>query len=201
MPDNGAQSEQPRDRRAFFRQGLGQLLRPLAGYVEERFNLPTPRMLLRPPGALPEETFLETCYRCGNCAEVCPVEAIKLHPGGRSTEDTKMSGTPVIDANEVACVVCDDIACTKACPSGALFELTAPAEIHMGLAIISHNACLRSGGQECRECVDKCPIGESAITLVGRKQNLEVFSDGCVGCGVCQLYCPAQPKAIVVDPI
>lgn len=177
------------------------MLRPLAGYVEQRFNLPAPRLLLRPPGALPEESFLETCYRCGNCAEVCPADAIKLHPGGRG-DDAAQAGTPVIDANEAACVVCDDIACTKACPSGALFELTMPAEIHMGLAVVDHRLCVRSHGQDCRECVDKCPIGETAIALTGRKkQTLEVFSDGCVGCGVCQLYCPTQPKAIVVDPI
>ena len=195
MHDTGKPGR-PQDRRGFFRKSLVQLLRPLAGYVEQRVTLPDVRYVLRPPGALSETPFLERCMRCGNCADVCPADAIKLCP----TEDGQRSGTPVIDANLAACVVCDDIACTKACPSGALRELHSAASIRMGLALVDEDVCVRSKGEDCRECVDKCPIGSSAITL-DKKGRVEVFADGCVGCGVCQLYCPTQPKAIVVDPI
>ncbi len=200
MSDGPSQPGRPRDRRQFFRQGFGYLLRPVAGYVEQRFNLPIPRTLLRPPGALPEQQFLETCYRCGNCGDACPAHAIKLHPGG-GREDESVGGTPVIDAGEAACVVCDDIACTKACPAGALEVITDPADIHMGLAIVEHGLCLRTKGEDCRECVERCPIGAAAITLSGRKKQVEVSSSGCVGCGVCEQYCPTSPKAIMVDPV
>ena len=33
---------------------------------------------LRPPGALLEDEFLASCIKCGQCVQVCPVEAIKL---------------------------------------------------------------------------------------------------------------------------
>ena len=31
---------------------------------------------LRPPGAIPEHNFLAACIKCGQCVQVCPVEAI-----------------------------------------------------------------------------------------------------------------------------
>lgn len=195
MPKESAQSGPSGGRRAFFRLGLGRMLRPMAGYLEQRIDLPELRPVLRPPGARPESEFLDRCYRCGNCADVCPVSAIRLHP----SDDESLGGTPFIDASATACVVCSDIACTHACPSGALEPLTNPAHIRMGLAIVDQAACVRSEGEDCRECIDKCPIGEGAIRL-DRKGRVEVLSDGCVGCGVCQLYCPTKPEAIVVDP-
>ena len=59
----------------------------------------------------------------------------------------------------------------------------------------------------CDLCVVECPIGEHAIRLVpldpadGGAPGLftpEVHR-GCVGCGVCEMVCPAEPAAIVVD--
>ena len=34
----------------------------------------------------------------------------------------------------------------------------------------------------------------------GYDLEIQVKPGGCVGCGVCQLYCPSLPKAITVDP-
>ena len=59
----------------------------------------------------------------------------------------------------------------------------------------------------CDLCVVACPIGEHAIRLVpldpedGGAPGLftpEVHR-GCVGCGVCEMVCPAEPAAIVID--
>jgi ferredoxin-type protein NapG len=58
----------------------------------------------------------------------------------------------------------------------------------------------------CDLCVLECPIGETAIGLVpmpddpsGERRTPEV-REGCVGCGVCEMVCPPDPAAIVVDP-
>src|SRR5437016_1460265 len=75
------------------------------------------RTVLGPPGAKLEREFLDTCFRCGACADVCPAKCIILMPGGGDDEQT---GTPYVDPDLRACVICDELACMKACPSGAL---------------------------------------------------------------------------------
>ncbi len=196
-PDDEQYDDLPQNRRQMFRFGFRRILEPLAGYIEDRLNieLPVDRVALRPPGALPEKQFLDTCYRCGNCVDVCPARAIRT----TSSDDLERAGTPYVDPDLSACVVCDDLACMKACPSGALTLVDKPADIRMGLAIVNHERCVRSKGEDCTLCIDKCPFGTDAIDLndAGR---IEVKSDGCVGCGICQFYCPPAPKAIHIEP-
>ena len=101
------------DRRQFFRESFRSIMKPVAEFLAERMNIeePVQRTLLRPPGALPEAEFLELCYRCGNCVEDCPADAIKLY----GSTDESINRTPIIDADIGACVVCDELACMKAC--------------------------------------------------------------------------------------
>ncbi|MGC4032478.1 MAG: 4Fe-4S binding protein [Tepidisphaeraceae bacterium] len=101
-------------RRQFFRRGLSELLKPLAKALEpvertldefDKLSKPKPtptrtpldqqgrnELCLRPPGALPEKQFLDTCSRCGECVKVCPAEAIRLEEksggGARSSTPT-----------------------------------------------------------------------------------------------------------------
>jgi ferredoxin-type protein NapG len=187
----------PHDRRSMFRFGLRRLMEPVAQFIEERLQipLPEPRTVLRPPGAQPEREFLAACYRCGNCVDVCPAKAIRT----MSTEDSGLRGTPYIDPDLAACVVCDELACMKACPSGALKSVADPSQIRMGLARVNLSVCVRTRGESCRLCVDKCPIGQTAIQI-DANGRVDVRSPGCVGCGVCQFYCPTTPKAITITP-
>lgn len=186
----------PHDRRSMFRLGLRRLMEPVAEYIQERLeiSLPVIREVLRPPGAVDEKKFLDTCYRCGNCVDVCPAKAIRT----LTSEDVNRSGTPYIDPDLAACVVCDELACMKACPSGALQLVSNPARIRMGLAVVDPARCVRSRGENCTLCLDKCPLAEEAIQLTDGA--VEVLASGCVGCGSCQFYCPTTPKAIVVHP-
>jgi ferredoxin-type protein NapG len=184
-------------RRAFFREAFTRFVQPVAEYLDTQIgpHLPAEKALLRPPGALPETAFLETCLRCGNCVDSCPANAI--YP--LQDDQPNLAGTPYIDPNDQPCVVCDSLECMQVCPSGALQKLSVH-EIQIGLAAVNYDICLRSNGVECRDCIDSCPIGEKAIRLDSEKR-VEVLSAGCVGCGVCQHQCPTTPKSIVVQPI
>lgn len=56
----------------------------------------------------------------------------------------------------------------------------------------------------CDLCVTECPI-KDAIALVGfvneagERRFKPVVLAQCVGCGVCEMICPAEPAAIVID--
>lgn len=190
------QHEEGGGRRRFFQQALGRLVEPVAGYIERRLDLTDTRTLLRPPGAIDEEPLIDACHRCGKCVEACPVDAIFSLGKGAG----KAAGTPVIDPDRAACVACEGLYCTHVCPSGALMPLNSVRLIRMGLAEVYESLCVRSEGESCSKCVDLCPLGETAIRLVGAGPP-QVLADGCVGCGVCQQHCPTSPKAITVRPL
>jgi ferredoxin-type protein NapG len=75
------------------------------------------RLRLRPPGALDEPEFLSSCIKCGQCVQVCPVQAIKL----ADLVDGVGVGVPYIEPRAQACdFSCDAAQCVLACPTGAL---------------------------------------------------------------------------------
>ncbi len=202
MPDK------PVDRRSFFRDGLRELLKPLASAAEPieralrefdaldstpRPSSPIqPKHWLRPPGALPEADFLSTCSRCGICVSVCPAHCIKLDTSG-----PRGAGAPYIVPSEMACVICDGLHCMQNCPTNALV-FTPPAEIDMGVAVWHEHLCVRSRGENCTICVDQCPMGSAALVL--EEGRVKVIEEGCSGCGVCEQQCPTTPKSITVTP-
>jgi MauM/NapG family ferredoxin protein len=203
------------DRRRFFRLGLSELLRPFAaaaaplermadqlGKLDQPPKNTVPRIApkplhlnvwLRPPGALPEKRFKETCSKCGDCVNVCPAQAIQIDPSGQRGD-----GFPFIDADLAACVVCTGLKCMTACPTAAIVP-TSLNDIDMGTAVWKEYSCTRNHGDDCSICIDECPLGTSAIELKGR--NVVVNPLGCIGCGVCQEKCPTSPKSISVIPI
>jgi len=209
MPPN---PEKPVDRRRFFRLGLAELLGPISALAKplqqaaeqiaklDHIRPPEPvrktvslEVWLRPPGALAEQKFRETCSRCGNCVRACPADAIQIDATGRRGE-----GAPFIDPDFMSCVVCEGLQCMHVCPSGALIP-TSINDIDMGTAVWREEYCLRSSGDSCTICIDKCPLGSAAIEL---KENLvAVNPHGCIGCGVCQTECPTSPKSIYVVPV
>lgn len=202
MSDSPVPPTPPPSRRLFFAAGLKALFDRVdeaSDKVRHLFprTVASPatraRPLLRPPGALPEATFKETCERSGKCVAACPVQAIQLL---RSAE-RELDGTPHLIPSQRACVVCDDLSCMKACPSGAL-SFVPREQIAIGLAVVDPQRCLRGFGEPCRECVDRCPLAATAIGL-DERGRVEVRA-GCVGCGVCELYCPTTPRSILVEP-
>ena len=138
------------NRRAFIRTailGVGVLGATLAGLIPLTGQA---NARLRPPGAikdrLAEQEFLAACIKCGQCVQVCPVEAILL----ADLADGVGIGTPYIQARDQACdFSCDGLQCVLACPTGALtHDINYPAQSRMGLARLARpGSCLAVLGQ------------------------------------------------------
>ncbi len=74
-------------------------------------------VLLRPPGAIDEDTFLYACIKCGLCVQICPIQAIEL----AGINENLSYGTPYINARNQACdFSCDSLQCAETCPTAAL---------------------------------------------------------------------------------
>jgi ferredoxin-type protein NapG len=209
-------------RRSFFAVSLRKLLSPVALLLERRVEpmanalqgkmprsgpkhvpiplsrppeSPVPKVILRPPGALASGEFERTCSQCACCVEVCPVSCIHINPKLQIA-----GGFPYIVPSVAACTLCEELACMNACPSGAL-QLESRTEVRIGLAEMNHKTCLRSRGEDCRLCIQACPIGESAIAVNEATGRVIVKSGGCTGCGMCEQACPTAPASIAVKPL
>ncbi|HXW63450.1 MAG TPA: 4Fe-4S dicluster domain-containing protein [Burkholderiaceae bacterium] len=110
-------TSRPHARRRLLRTILlagGILGASLSGFLPIAF---AKRARLRPPGALDEHDFLASCIKCGQCVQVCPVQAIRLS----DLVDGFGVGVPHIEPRDQACdFSCDAGQCILACPTGAL---------------------------------------------------------------------------------
>ena len=161
---------------------------------------------LRPPGAHPEADFLARCIKCGQCAEACPFDTLKLATlGGEGGV-----GVPWFEPREIPCYMCEDGPCIAACPTDALIPDTAIEDARMGLAVlIDQESCLAFQGLRCEVCYRACPLLGESIRLEMRPQERTgkhayflpvVDSEHCTGCGRCENACILEEAAIKVLP-
>lgn len=146
--------------------------------------------VFRPPGAIDEFQFLSGCTRCGDCITACPYEAIRKAPERLGS----IAGTPIIEADTAACMMCPDFPCIDACEPGVLTKLLPPI---IGTAKVTEHLCLAHHHTTCTVCSERCPI-DGAITVTDGKPI--VNEETCTGCGVCRYVCPAPENAILLMP-
>jgi len=168
--------------------------------------------LIRPPGALPEEKFLQKCVKCGECMKACPTNALQpaLAEAGPEGIWTPIL-VPKIGYCEYYCSLC-----TQVCPTGAIKELTIEekTQVKIGLAWVDKDRCIPYNlGTPCIVCEEHCPTSPKAIKLVRIEVMLPdgtiktpvapvINTDLCIGCGICENKCPVMDKpAIYVTSI
>jgi len=166
--------------------------------VKKTASKPQIDRYLRPPGAMAPGEFETVCSRCAKCVEACPADAIQLDPNHLTAD-----GFPYIVPQDQPCVVCEELACMKSCPTGAL-KLVDKLQIKMGTAKVDHHQCLRDRGENCTLCVDVCPIVNAenlpAIFASPITGKIIVRKNICIGCGLCENRCPTEPRAITIKP-
>jgi MauM/NapG family ferredoxin protein len=161
--------------------------------------------LIRPPGALPENKFLQKCVKCGECLKACPTNGLQptLTEAGPEGIWTPML-VPKIGYCEYYCSLCSQV-----CPTGAIKELSIEEKIkvRIGTAWVNKNRCLPYNlGKPCIVCEEHCPTSPKAIKLVRTETKLPdgniqtpqapvVDLNLCIGCGICENKCP-----VVDDP-
>jgi ferredoxin-type protein NapG len=214
------------DRRAFTALGLGALGAVALGFwAVPAGQSAGSEFRHRPPGAgglrqggqtdpaSAERRFLAQCIRCGQCAVPCPEQtvgedrrrAIRFY----GIASGPLAGTPFIAPRQAPCLMCVDVPCVRACPTGALDPaLEQIAEARMGTAcIVDRAGCLALQGLRCEVCYDRCPVRGHALTLerqlnarTGVHTVLEpvVHPEACTGCGICEHVCPRDEAVIKV---
>ena len=162
--------------------------------------------LIRPPGAVAEEEFLQRCVRCAECMKVCI---------GRTLQPALLEAGPVglwtplvvprVGYCEYNCTLCGQV-----CPTGAIAPLKLPEKQKnvIGLAVLKKDRCLPfAKGIECLVCEEHCPTGAKAIVM----EEKELLIDGemrrlkfprvidklCIGCGICETKCPVEGASAV----
>jgi ferredoxin-type protein NapG len=195
-------SRQQEQRRRILRAGLAMagllLLHPLAVVPLVR----SLRTRLRPPGALDEHEFLAACIKCGQCVQVCPVQAIEL----ADMDEGFGTGVPFIEARRQACdFSCDALSCILACPTGALsHDLASKEEVQAGLArLVRPERCLARKGEGIRGPARGPHFrGRLRYAEVDRWHPIPVRRHAYdrEPCDLCVLECPIGDSAIALVP-
>lgn len=191
-------------RRAILGGLLAGVSLPLLGRLDGRVDKVEDPRLIRPPGALAEADFLQTCQRCGLCMRACPTNVINP-----TLAEAGMAGfwTPRLIMTQGYCEYTCTL-CASVCPTGALRPISAKEKtalpIKIGSAYLDRGRCLPwSGNAPCIVCQEHCPTSPKAIYLktekVPRPDGGEIsvqlpYVDLrlCVGCGICEYKCPVQ---------
>ena len=133
----------------------------------------------RPPWAVAEQAFSETCDRCDKCIEACFSDVLKRGAGG----------FPEVNFSKAGCDFCGD--CASACPTRAINKTDSNSETPWYQYASVKTSCLSENGVVCRSCGEACDVKAIRFKLVvGGSAMLEMDPAQCNGCGECISVCP-----------
>jgi MauM/NapG family ferredoxin protein len=180
----------------FLRTGL---MHPTA--LKDPLPLLHPR-LIRPPGAIPEPSFIAACTRCGECMRACVTNTIQpawLESGPEGIWSPRLMMRYA--ACEQQCEICGQV-----CPTGAIRPLDLQEKLHakIGTAFLVKERCLAwEQDIKCLICDEQCPYNAITMEPLAGHRNTVPYVDErrCNGCGICEDKCPVDGEsAIIVDP-
>ena len=178
--------------------------------------------LIRPPGSVEEQEFLERCIKCDQCINVCPTNV--LQPATFAEGGLEGLWTPVMNFHlghcQLKCTLCSEV-----CPTGAIRRITVEEKLGkgefadqgavvLGTAFFDLGRCLPHAMEiPCVVCEEVCPVSPKAIqtrdeevkNVFGEIVTLNkpfMVPDLCIGCGICQKECPVtDSRAVYVTPV
>ncbi|MDR1489334.1 MAG: 4Fe-4S binding protein [Desulfovibrio sp.] len=158
--------------------------------------------LLRPPGALPEENFLDRCIRCGECMKACPTNSLQPAGFGSGAEGLF---SPLLTPGRGPCEP-DCNVCGRVCPTGAVRFLPLPEKhrAKVGTAVVNKSRCVAwAEDRRCVVCEETCPYGSIKLARIPGSDVSAPVVDAmrCFGCGYCEHYCVTRLPSIVVEPL
>jgi ferredoxin len=191
---------------------LGYAVARASGASDKNFN----KMVIRPPGSVEEDAFLERCIKCDQCIRVCPTNV--LQP---TLLEAGIEGvwTPILNMKmgwcELNCTLCGSV-----CPTGAIQRISIPEKtgtgafadqgpVRLGTAFYDHGRCLPwSMETPCVVCEEVCPTSPKAIysreVTITRRDGTSttlrrpyVDPELCIGCGICEHECPVKDYAAI----
>ena len=155
-----------------------------------------------PPTTLQYPDFLKACTACGKCIEVCPEKILKVARKEYDVYEIHDAAGKATVSFELGYCRPNCRRCAEVCETGAIPRLEANEKraVRMGWAQFNSRTCItQTDHVPCDACARHCP--HKAITLV-EKNGLKIPRINarlCTGCGACEFYCPARPKAIYIE--
>jgi len=153
-------------------------------------------VLIRAPGAVPEDEFVGRCTRCAECMKVCPTTGLQpaLHEAG-----IEGFWTPILVPRIGYCTEMCNL-CGEVCPTDSIqpFEIEEKKHIFIGLAVIDRSQCIAwYADRTCLVCDEYCSYKALEWKEVDGMQRPFINEKKCVGCGICEGVCPIQPVAAI----
>lgn len=183
-------------RRAFLMAASGSVAAGILARIDPKIARPYGR-LIRPPGALPEAMFVDTCVRCGQCLKACVTNT--LQP---SLFEAGLEGlwTPRHHMRLAGCEQQCNL-CGQVCPSGAIraLPLRERRAAKTGTAAIVRDRCIAwAEDRLCLICDEQCPYNAIVFKNVGGFKRPYVDEGRCNGCGICEAKCPVNGESAVI---